>query len=297
MRLRTRLFLLVAGTVIPLDPLAVVLGALLVGHERETFRKLAIDRNRAFMSAVDAEIRGDVSTLQALAANSSLRAGNPAGLPWRSGAGSQVAARNGERDPPRPPTVPRCCTGCARSARSCRTIRIEASLKRSIGERPARGGRRREMGKHRQIRHRGARSRDRRPTRSRMRALRRARHAPVRAADEGAEPAGGLGERARGRARLHHRAGPAPPHGWGHGGGRSSSEKTASAPEGWYRGSSVPGARHVHGPRHLVVQPLAPSPSSVPTAQVFANATALRDLRSRRARSRPSPSHWRSRGG
>jgi signal transduction histidine kinase/CheY-like chemotaxis protein len=76
MRLRTRLFLLVAGTVVPLVALAVGLGAILVDHERDTFRKLAIDRNRAFMSAVDAGIRGHVSTLQALAGNSALETGD-----------------------------------------------------------------------------------------------------------------------------------------------------------------------------------------------------------------------------
>ncbi len=76
MRLRTRLYLLVAGTVIPLAGLAVVLGALLVDHERDTFQRLALDRNRAFMTAVDAELHGHVTTLQALAANSNLASGD-----------------------------------------------------------------------------------------------------------------------------------------------------------------------------------------------------------------------------
>src|SRR5688572_10112367 len=76
MRLRTRLYLLVAGTVVPLVMLALVLGALLVDHERDNFRRLAIDRNRAFMSGVDAKLRGHISTLQALGANLNLAAGD-----------------------------------------------------------------------------------------------------------------------------------------------------------------------------------------------------------------------------
>ena len=72
MRLRTRLFLLVAGTVVPLVALAAVLGTLLVDHQREIYRLSAIDRNRAFMSAVDAEIRGHVTQLKSLAAARSI---------------------------------------------------------------------------------------------------------------------------------------------------------------------------------------------------------------------------------
>jgi signal transduction histidine kinase/ActR/RegA family two-component response regulator len=76
MRLGTRLYLLVAGTVVPLAGLAVVLGALLVDHERGTFQRLAMDRNRALMSAVDAELRGHIATLRALGANVHLIAGD-----------------------------------------------------------------------------------------------------------------------------------------------------------------------------------------------------------------------------
>lgn len=72
MKLRTSLFQLVVGTVIPLVVLASVLGYLLVEREKETFQKGALDRNRAFMTAVDAEIRGHLSTLTALAAAESL---------------------------------------------------------------------------------------------------------------------------------------------------------------------------------------------------------------------------------
>jgi signal transduction histidine kinase/CheY-like chemotaxis protein len=76
MKLHSRLYLLVAGTVVPLVALAVVLGILLVDHERANFQRLAMDRNRAFMTAVDAELRGHITTLHALAANSNLEAGD-----------------------------------------------------------------------------------------------------------------------------------------------------------------------------------------------------------------------------
>ncbi len=74
MTLRSNLLGLAAGTVLPLTALALVLGYLLVEKERDTFRRGAIDRNRAFMTAVDAEIRGHITTLQAVAAATSLKA-------------------------------------------------------------------------------------------------------------------------------------------------------------------------------------------------------------------------------
>jgi signal transduction histidine kinase/ActR/RegA family two-component response regulator len=72
-RLRTRLLLLIAGTAIPLLALAAVLAYLLLEHERETFREGALARNRAVLSAVDAEIRGHMQALAALATSSSLQ--------------------------------------------------------------------------------------------------------------------------------------------------------------------------------------------------------------------------------
>ncbi len=74
MKLRTRLFQLVLGIVIPLIALAGVFGYLVIDQQKTTFRDAAIARNRALMTAVEAEIRGHVSTLQALAAAESLAA-------------------------------------------------------------------------------------------------------------------------------------------------------------------------------------------------------------------------------
>jgi signal transduction histidine kinase/ActR/RegA family two-component response regulator len=72
MRLRTRLFQLVAGTVVPLVVLAITLGALLATAEQETFRNGALARIRALMTAVDAELRGHFRVVQALGASRSL---------------------------------------------------------------------------------------------------------------------------------------------------------------------------------------------------------------------------------
>jgi signal transduction histidine kinase/CheY-like chemotaxis protein len=74
MRLRTRLFQLVVGTVVPLVLLAVALGALLATNQQETFREGALARIRALMTAVDAELRGHFRAVEALGASGSLAA-------------------------------------------------------------------------------------------------------------------------------------------------------------------------------------------------------------------------------
>ena len=66
MRLRNNLVVLVIATALPLVLLAVLASYLLVSHEQANFTRAVKDRNRAFMTAVDAEIQGHVATLQAL---------------------------------------------------------------------------------------------------------------------------------------------------------------------------------------------------------------------------------------
>lgn len=85
MKLRTGLFFLVAGAVVPVLALALVLGILLIDHERETFRRGALDRNRALFSAVEEAISGHITTLQALATSSNLETGNIVGFERRLG--------------------------------------------------------------------------------------------------------------------------------------------------------------------------------------------------------------------
>ena len=66
MRLRNNLILLVIATALPLVALAVLASYLLVSHEQANFAGAVKDRNRAFMSAVDRELDGHVTTLRML---------------------------------------------------------------------------------------------------------------------------------------------------------------------------------------------------------------------------------------
>jgi signal transduction histidine kinase/ActR/RegA family two-component response regulator len=68
MRLRSSLILLVVATAIPLAVLAFAASLLLVRQEQQNFIAAIKDRNRAFISAVDAEIQGHINALRALSA-------------------------------------------------------------------------------------------------------------------------------------------------------------------------------------------------------------------------------------
>ncbi len=70
--LRSLLLLLIAGSTLPLLVLSLVFGAILVRHERDVVRSSAMDRNRALTTAIDAEVRGHIATLQALSVSSAL---------------------------------------------------------------------------------------------------------------------------------------------------------------------------------------------------------------------------------
>jgi PAS domain S-box-containing protein len=72
LKLRSHLFLLVAGATLPVVALSVALAVLLVRYERDTFQQAAMARTRALMTAIDAELRGSIATLEALAASLAL---------------------------------------------------------------------------------------------------------------------------------------------------------------------------------------------------------------------------------
>jgi signal transduction histidine kinase len=72
MRLRSGLLMLVLATAVPLVAFAVLASALVAKHQRENYETAVKDRNRAFMSAVDAEVKGTIVTLQALTASRAL---------------------------------------------------------------------------------------------------------------------------------------------------------------------------------------------------------------------------------
>ena len=76
MDLRSKLVQLTLAAALPPIVLCLLLGAMLVNYEREALTRGAIDRNRAFMTAVDAEIRGHLLSLSGLAASKSLETGD-----------------------------------------------------------------------------------------------------------------------------------------------------------------------------------------------------------------------------
>ena len=72
MRLRSHLFVLSLAAVLPIVAFSTVISTILVERERETFRRSAMERTRALMTAVDAELRGSIATLLALATSRNL---------------------------------------------------------------------------------------------------------------------------------------------------------------------------------------------------------------------------------
>jgi signal transduction histidine kinase len=84
-KVRTGLFFLVAGAVVPVLLLALVLGLMLIDHDRDTFRRNTEDRARTFLLVVDAAIQGHLSTLKALSTSSNLATGNVTAFQRRLG--------------------------------------------------------------------------------------------------------------------------------------------------------------------------------------------------------------------
>jgi signal transduction histidine kinase/ActR/RegA family two-component response regulator len=76
MKLRTSLLWLAIAAMTPLLVVLLVGGALVIEHERESVAREALGRARSAMSAVDAELRGSLTVLQALAASKHLAAGD-----------------------------------------------------------------------------------------------------------------------------------------------------------------------------------------------------------------------------
>jgi hypothetical protein len=72
MRLRTSLFLLLLATAIPLTAFSVLLTSTLLRQQYESFVSAIKDRNRAFMTAVDAEVNGHITSILAVSASPSL---------------------------------------------------------------------------------------------------------------------------------------------------------------------------------------------------------------------------------
>jgi len=76
MKIRSQLDLLALGAIAPLLIASVIAGLVLVDHEQETFQREALGRARSAMSAIDTELRGSLTTMQALAVSKSLETGD-----------------------------------------------------------------------------------------------------------------------------------------------------------------------------------------------------------------------------
>ena len=76
MKLRSQMMILVCGALAPLLIVAAIGGASLVRHERETLERGVVGMTRAAMTGVDAELRGVISALTALAASQNLDEGD-----------------------------------------------------------------------------------------------------------------------------------------------------------------------------------------------------------------------------
>ena len=80
MRLRTSLFILLLATAIPLAVFSVLVSSALLQQQYESYVSAIKDRNRAFMTAVDAEVNGHITTLLAIAGLPSLAQDNLQGF-------------------------------------------------------------------------------------------------------------------------------------------------------------------------------------------------------------------------
>ena len=75
-RLRTRLLTLATLSTLPIVLLSIALAWALVDHEQATVLDAAIARNRTLLSAVDAQIEGELATMRLLASSPALKRGD-----------------------------------------------------------------------------------------------------------------------------------------------------------------------------------------------------------------------------
>ena len=80
MRIRSHLLLLAFGVILPVAAFSVFLTTLLVEREQRTFAAGAIERLRSTMSAVDAQVQGQITALNALGSLQELERGNLEGF-------------------------------------------------------------------------------------------------------------------------------------------------------------------------------------------------------------------------
>ncbi len=74
MTIRSQLILLAIGAALPVLAFAILLSIVLVEQDRMSVQRGATDQARAMMSAVDAELRGSITTIEAITASPTLQA-------------------------------------------------------------------------------------------------------------------------------------------------------------------------------------------------------------------------------
>jgi HAMP domain-containing protein len=74
--IRAYLFLLTLAAALPVLGFAVYVSSLLVDQDRESIRRGAMDRTRALTTAIDAELRGSITSLRVLATSQALEKGD-----------------------------------------------------------------------------------------------------------------------------------------------------------------------------------------------------------------------------
>src|SRR5918911_797828 len=76
MKLRSHLYILMAGTLLPMILFGAIAGVILVERERAIFQRGATERTLALVTAVDAELKSSITTLEGLATSASLDRAN-----------------------------------------------------------------------------------------------------------------------------------------------------------------------------------------------------------------------------
>ncbi|HET9664099.1 MAG TPA: ATP-binding protein [Burkholderiales bacterium] len=91
MKLRSYLMLFALATLLPVAVFAVIVGALMIDSQRDTFRRGAEERTLAVLSTVEVELRSSISTVEALAVSPTLD--EPDTAAFRSIASSVVSTQ------------------------------------------------------------------------------------------------------------------------------------------------------------------------------------------------------------
>jgi signal transduction histidine kinase len=77
MKLRSYLMLFALATLLPIAVFAVVVGALLIESQRDTFRRAAEERTLAVLNTVEVDLKSSISTVEALAVSPTLDSPDP----------------------------------------------------------------------------------------------------------------------------------------------------------------------------------------------------------------------------